>query len=30
MSVRIVPKNISGLEANAINQLNLKRVVKKL
>ena len=29
MSVRIVPKNISGLEANAINQLNLKRVVKK-
>jgi peptide/nickel transport system substrate-binding protein len=30
MSVRIVPKNISGLEANAINQLNLKSVVKKL
>ena len=30
MSVRIVPKNISGLEANAINQLNLKRVMKKL
>ena len=30
MSVRIVPKNISGLEANAINQLDLKRVVKKL
>ena len=30
MSVRIVPKNISGLEANAINQLNLKRVIKKL
>ena len=30
MSVRIVPKNISVLEANAINQLNLKRVVKKL
>jgi len=30
MSIRIVPKNISGLEANAINQLNLKRVVKKL
>ena len=30
MSVRIVPKNISGLEANAINQLNLRRVVKKL
>ena len=30
MSVRIVPKNISGLEPNAINQLNLKRVVKKL
>ena len=30
MSVRIVPKNISGLEANAISQLNLKRVVKKL
>lgn len=30
MSVRIVSKNISGLEANAINQLNLKRVVKKL
>ena len=30
MSVRIVPKNISGLETNAINQLNLKRVVKKL
>lgn len=29
MSVRIVPKNISGLEANAINQLNLKTVVKK-
>ena len=30
MSVRIIPKNISGLESNAINQLNLKRVVKKL
>ena len=30
MSVRIVTKNISGLEANATNQLNLKRVVKKL
>ena len=30
MSVRIVHQSISGLEANAINQLNLKRVVKKL
>ena len=30
MSVRIVTKNISGLKANATNQLNLKRVVKKL
>jgi hypothetical protein len=28
MSVRIVTKNITGLEANAVNQLNLKKVLK--